>query len=331
MLNKFILCVLAALIVSTVPAQEKDVDLRYGSEFDPQGTISSFIGQIGDIIYVSSWKKGFILGGVDANTLKSTFETKIDMPLFNGKEVNFKDIFVLDGQLIMFMQYYDKKADKNYLFAQQVSDRGKLQGSMITLDEIDAENRKNKGSFSVDVYPESGRILLFRNPPFEKYGKEKFAFRVMDKNLETIWEDELELPYADKYFYLSDFFVDKNDDLYVTASFDDFRQTKETEGRKKAKEEAKERGGNYNSYKIITYNYKAKKLKEFELELDAGMKIISVGYNIDTDGNINVTGLYGDVASKGSAIGVYLANIETDTKNRKSQNINEFLKAWRHE
>jgi len=309
-------------------AQGKEIELTYGTEFDPQGSINEFIGQIGDVIYVSSWKKGFILGGVDANTLKSRFEVKIPMPEYKGETVEFKEIHILDNQLVIFMEYFDREAQKHFLFAQQVSDKGDLQGDMIKLDEISAEKRRNAGSFSVDVYTVSKRILVFRSPPFEKYGKEKFAFKVLDKDLEIIWQDELELPYADQYFTLDDFFVDDNDHLYVTASFDDYRQTKELDGRKKAKVELRERGGNYNTYKIISYDYQQKKIKEFEIALDAGLSIIDIGYNIDPAGDINVSGFYGDQQSKGSAIGVYFTKIDHKTKKPTSLHLKEFEKEW---
>lgn len=316
-------------LVTSSFSQSSDLEMKYGTEFDPQGTINEFIGQIGNTIFVQSYRKGVILGGIDANSLSQSFENEITMPTFNGKDVDFKSIHVVEDELIMFCTFYDKKADKNYLFAQRVSQSGKLQGDLMTLDEMTAEKKKNRGTFDVTIEEEGKRILLFRNPPFEKYGKEKFAFKLLDKNLKEIWSnEEVELPYADRYFTLSDFFIDKNDMLYVTASFDDFRATRESEGRRKAKEEAEARGGSYYSYRIISYNPKDKRIKDYEIELNNNNRIVSLGYNVDVKGDINICGLYGDDDSRGSAIGIFFTKIDHQSRKTDRVSMKPFEKEW---
>ncbi|MBL0316130.1 MAG: hypothetical protein IPP69_10255 [Flavobacteriales bacterium] len=329
MKKAIILFITCCLFISNAFSQSSDLDMRYGAEFNPQGTINAFIGQIGNTIFVQSYRKGIILGGVDATTLSQSFENEVSLPLYNGKEVNFKRIDVIEDELIMFCTYYDKKADKNYLFAQRVSQSGKLQGDLITLDEMTAEKKNNRGAFDISIEDDGKRILLFRNPPFEKYGKEKFAFKLLDKNLKEIWSnEELELPYPDRYFSLGDFFIDNNDMLYVTATFDDFRATKESDGRKKAKEEAEARGGSYFSYKIISYNPKDKKVKDYAVELDNNNKIVNLGYNVDVNGDINICGLYGNEDSRGSAIGLFFTKINHESRKTDRLSLKPFDKDW---
>jgi hypothetical protein len=329
MKKAIILFITCCLFISNAFSQSSDLDMRYGAEFNPQGTINAFIGQIGNTIFVQSYRKGIILGGVDATSLNQVFENEIAMPTYNGKDVDFKSIHVVEDELVMFCTFYDKKADKNYLFAHRVSQTGKLQGDLITLDEMTAEKKNNRGTFAVTIEDEGKRILLFRNPPFEKYGKEKFAFKLLDKNLKEIWSnEEVELPYADRYFTLSDFFIDKNDMLYVTASFDDFRATRESEGRRKAKEEAEERGGSYYSYRIISYNPKDKKIKDYEIELNNHNRIVSLGYNVDVKGDINICGLYGDDNSRGSAVGIFFTKIDHESRKTDRVSMKTFEKEW---
>jgi len=179
----------------------------------------------------------------------------------------------------MFYTYYDKNADKNFLFAQRYTSKGKPSGNLQKLKEISADSKKNKGSYSVTVDQESNRVLLYSNPPFDKYSNEKFGFTVLDKQLAVIWEEDLELPYKDKFFTLGDYMIDENDELYTICAFDENANIKAEEGRKAAKKDAKEKGGRYFTYKILNYSPKSKSIKEFEVELDKGNKIVSIGYN----------------------------------------------------
>ncbi len=325
MTQKFFLAVALLITALTSSSQFKEVDMKNGPTFDPKGSISEFIGQKDDIIYYTSWKKGPWVGGIKASTLASSFETEIELPEHNGKEVNWIGTYFLGGELVMFCTAYDKKADLKTLFAQKLSDKGSKEGKLIKLDEISATSKRNSGSFTYDINEETGRVLIFTNPPYEKYSKEKFSFKVLDKDLEEVWATDLELPYPDKYFTTSDFMIDANDVLYMTCTFNEFAETKAEMGRKQAKEEAKERGGNWFTYKLLSYNNKADKLKEYDIELEKGQSIVSFDYNLDVNGNINVAGLYANGNDKaGGANGVYLVKIDHTSGKITTSNIKEF-------
>jgi hypothetical protein len=326
---KHILSLLVLFCIAMIgAAQSKEVNIKNGATFDPKGTINEFIGQKEDVILYNSWKKGPWVGGVKAGTLAQAYEVEVEMPEYNGKEVTYQGIYLLQDELVLFATHYDKKEDKRYLFAQKLSDKGKREGNLIKLDEIDAETKRNSGNFSFEVNSATGRIIIFSNPPYEKYSKEKFAFKILDKNLDLVWEKDIELPYADRYFTTSDFILDENDVLYMACTFNDFAETKKEEGRKKAKEEAKERGGNWFSYKIVSYNNTLGKVKEFDITLEKGQAIVSFNYNLDAKGDINVAGLYANGNDKaGGANGVYFIKIDHNTAKINTSSIQEFEKA----
>ncbi|MFM9986566.1 MAG: hypothetical protein ACKVOK_15100 [Flavobacteriales bacterium] len=332
-MQKFALLALFWAASLLVGAQSNSVTIKNGPDFDPKGTITDFIGQKDETIYVLSFRRGPYLGGINANTLASKFETELELPVYNGKEVNFSSVEILDGQLIMLCQYYDKKEDKKILLAQKLDDKGNNDGKYVILDEINAEKKNNSGNFSYTIYSDRGRMLLFTNPPFEKYSKEKFAFKVLDKNLEVVWSEDIELPYPDRFFSVNDFVLDKSDNLYMLCTFDEYAQTQKEEGRRKAKEEAKESGNKY-SYKLVSYTPKKGKLKEFEIELEDSKTVLSFSYELDVNDNIYATGLYSDnVQNKkyDGADGIFFVKLDGISGNVKTVNTKPFDKDFMEE
>jgi hypothetical protein len=336
-MKKIIFLFTLIIVVSLASnAQDGEFKIKYGPEHDSKLFIENFLGEVDGTVIYSCYKRklggvDYYIGGINSKTLKVEFENPIDIPKYNGQEVSLFRKYVVDGELLMFFTYYDKKADKNYLFAQQYNSKGKKHGNLIKLKEMTAESKRNVGSYSVSVDDESDRILIYSNPPFEKYANEAFGFTVLDKQLNVIWEEELELPYKDKHFELGDYLIDDNDELYMICSFNENAAIKEEQGRKAAKADLKEKGFVYRTYKLLNYNPKTNSIKEFEIDPGKGYSIVSVGYNIDPNGNINVTGLYGDQKSKGSGIGVFFGKIDSQRKETISMSLKGFDKEFLEE
>lgn len=326
------LFILGCLILFSVSgnSQSNKVNIKNGPEFDPKGTIQDFIGQIGETIYVLSTQRNSYLGGVNANSLASQFTTELELPEYNNKKTTLRSVIILQDRVVMLCEIYDKNEDKRILFAQPLTDKGKTDGKYIILDEINAERKRNSGNFSYVVDSERGRILLFSNPPFEKYSNEKFDFKVLDKNLDIVWEQSLELPYPDRFFALENFTLDKNDNLFMICAFDDFAQNKEEGGKRKAKEEARN-SGNTKTFKLLSYSHVQSKLKEFEIDLDGDKSILNFSYELDVDNNIYATGLYSEnVHNKryDGADGIFFVKLDGVSGKVKTVNTKPFEKEF---
>ncbi|MFN0030552.1 MAG: hypothetical protein ACKVOR_00185 [Flavobacteriales bacterium] len=325
-MNRISIFTFFLLLTTITQAQVADVNIKNGPSFDPKGSILEFIGEKDGVIYYTSWKRKLWLGGINASDLSLTFETEVVTPEFGNKRVSVESIFMVNKKLLAFCTAYDKATDEKFLIAQKLTERGSLDGAPIELDVIQTISKRNSGDFTYDVNEANGRILIFTNPPFEKYDKEKFHFKVYDENLKLIWNEKLEMPYPDKYFTVTDFMVDASDVLYMTCTFNEFEKTKQEEGKKKAKAEAKERGG-HRSFKVISYNHQKEKLKEYEIELNESQGIESLDYNLDVNGNINVAGLYSLTNDKNDGInGVYFIKINSETGDVMTSSIKAFEK-----
>jgi hypothetical protein len=99
-------------------------------------------------------------------------------------DYSFEDIYALKNKTYACVTKYDRKADKNSIYMQEIADDGNLVGSLRKLSDISSTSRRNSGSFNVFTSEDSTKILVVNNPPYEKYGGEKFEFKIFDENLE---------------------------------------------------------------------------------------------------------------------------------------------------
>jgi hypothetical protein len=138
----------------------------------------------------------------------------------SNKDYDIGQFIVLKNKTYLSLSKYDKKADLHSYFAQEISGDGNLVGDIKKLGHISASNKRNIGDF--DVYPseDSTKLLMVVNPPYEKYNKEKFGFKIFDENLKQIHNLEITLPYLDKYFSVSSYVLSKDGNIYALVSIE---------------------------------------------------------------------------------------------------------------
>ncbi|MFI5164052.1 MAG: hypothetical protein ACHQHP_02270, partial [Bacteroidia bacterium] len=213
----------------------------------------------------------------------------------------FENIYMMKHKTYVCVTKYDRKADKNSIYMQEIDDNGSLTGSLKKLADISASSRRNSGSFLVFTSNDSTKILIVNNPPFDKYAGEKFGFEIFDENLKELNNLSIALPYKDKNFAAEDYILGNDGNIYMQAQI--FLEKKE-----KSKDEAKY------YYEILAINPSGKgEVTEYEIKL-SGKYITDISYRLDDD-KIICSGFYGDVQAKGSSIkGIFFMRINKNTK-----------------
>lgn len=232
------------------------------------------------------------------------------------KDYSFEQFVVLKNKMYVGVSSYNRKTDLNTFFMQQIDDSGKLQGGLKKTSEISATSRRNRGAF--DVYPsnDSTKILIVNNPPFEKYAAEKFGFKILDEELNEVKNLQVQFPYKDKYFSVSDYILSNDGNIYLLSKI-------ELEKKEKQKEEA----GYY--YEIISISPEGEgKVKEYKIALPQKY-ITDVSYN--DDGKYLVcSGFYNNIELKGRSRdeinGVFYLRINKETQEIESKGIKELDK-----
>lgn len=201
------------------------------------------------------------------------------------KDYSFEQYIILRNKTFVAVSKYDKGSDLNSFFVQEITDEGKLTGSLKKLADISSKSKRNSGGFDVYESKDSNKILLVTNPPYEKYNKEKFGFKIFDENLKQLNNLEITLPYMDKYFSVDKYELSKDGNIYALVSIELPKKEKE-----------KGEAGYY--YEIIAIDPNGSgKVTEYEVKLpkkyitdisfrQEGKAIICAGFydNIETKG-----------------------------------------------
>ncbi len=127
------------------------------------------------------------------------------------------DLINLDGKLIYFYQGFDKKADKNSLYAQYINEEGCSFGNEIKLITTEGESaatidpervpvfrpgKSQTPTFKLYYSIDSSKILInYRRKPLKKNDSENYdllGFYVFDAALNQMWGREVKMPYTEE-------------------------------------------------------------------------------------------------------------------------------------
>jgi hypothetical protein len=330
-MKNLLLSILVLLFATNVSAQT--VSLTWGPEMKrPGGTdISGLIGADKESFYClrtsnSIFSSKTSLEKYNKTTIQLEYVKEFEMPEMNGKKLLLGGIYILKGKMLLFASRYDKDEDKNYAYVQKMNaSDGSLDGKPKEIDYIASTKKRNAGSFNYVLSEDSSKILLLHNEPFEKYGNEKFSYKVLDNNANELWSAALELPYKDKSFTISNYRVDNDGNVFMLASII------------KDKDERKDRSRPGYRYELISYNYKTKNVSETEIALED--KFISdISFRINAKGNIVIGGFYSNKTSDGLAGTFFLSMdrnsrkvISSGYKDFSTEFLGEFMSARRAE
>jgi hypothetical protein len=223
----------------------------------------------------------------------------------------------LENKILLFVTKYNKSLKTNELYAQELSGEGNLTGQLQKIAEIQAARKSNAGGYSLIPADDSAGFLLAINPPFEKYGNEKFRYTIFDKNLQVKKHLELELPYKDRYFTISKYILSDEGRIWILAKV-------ELEDRRNRQEE---REASY-YYQLISINPENKN-EQVEYEIKLPQKYITdASFSLDLNNNPIGAGFYGDISESGREItgikGIFYVRINKDTKEIEAKGIKEF-------
>lgn len=135
------------LTCTTLSAQNKidKINLTYGEELpDDRQKIVKIIGENANKIYALGLadKEDYFIKIFDSKTMKLLSSKPIVIPSMNNKEVDFEDIFLLNGNLYAIGSVYNK-SDKTFnLIGASISENGVLSTNTTSLfNSVVAKNQ----------------------------------------------------------------------------------------------------------------------------------------------------------------------------------------------
>lgn len=309
-----------ALGCLSVHAQNKieNVNVTYGEELpNDKQKLVDIIGEANGKIYGLAMKgNDYILKIFDSATMAQKSASEIKLPELNDKEVDFEDIYLLNGKLYAIGSVYDKKKKEFNLLATPLSEDGKLGKEGITLFKAETEKKSERGRFDFRQTQDESGLLVMHSSMFNKEDAVKYEIKLFDDNLKPVFSTVEKVQFDDDKkdysFFIADFQVALNDDVFIVIN----------EGYRDSKKKERIERFEVHAYKSAT-GYK----KEV---IDIGIKdqnIVSCAI-IPTDNVLRLTGFFSTVRESGRSNrqlrGVYAATVDLTTNKATNVKFNDF-------
>lgn len=313
---------MAALALSclSMNAQNKieKVNVTYGEELpNDKQKLVNIIGEANGKIYGLAMKgDNYILKIFDSKTMAQKSAKEIKLPELNDKEVDFEDIYLLNGKLYAIGSVYNKKEKIFNLVATPLSEDGKLGKEGITLFKAETEKKSERGRFDFRQTQDGNGLLIMHSSMFKKEDAVKYEIKFFDDNLQTVFSTVEKVQFDDNKrdfsFFIADFQVALNDDIFVVIN-EGYRDKKK-----------KERVERFEVHAYKTANGYKKEVIDIAIK---DQNIVSCAI-IPTDDVLRLTGFYSTVRESGRANrqlrGVYAVTADLATNKTTNVKFNDF-------
>lgn len=282
----------------------------WGALESTKGRTSSVLPVEGSNFYTTRWSGGALMGsqylGYHEHFSLVTSE-KIEKQVPTGSGL-IEKVVAFKSKVIVFLS--DKKEGTNMLYMQVYDESCTPQGEAKLLAEYSYPKGFNKaGYFNVLQSQNQEYFCLEYSIPATREENERFGYKIVNANFETVSEGEYESQYEARQSDISNRFLTDAGDYYIAAKV--YNVT--TSGRVK----------DYNSLeRVILMRVKPSGTEEMNLEL-ADKKIFELAL-AENGKNLVCTGLYG--ADNKGVSGIFHVMIDFDAKDVTNESYNEFEK-----
>lgn len=260
----------------TLTAQEVVCSELFRSERDVKAI--RIAGYRDDVFYV-----------IDENqkekTLRLTAYSQKQVSAINSQKIQlqenemFESIHFHASKFFLFTSKRFDKEKKIEVNCTQLDKTGKPLAESKSVHQISYNNTSNLPEFGVVFSPDSTKMLLYFDPPYERKSTEALSFRCYSSQLESIWQKDILLPYTQEIVQVHHFLLDNDGDLYMMSGRNPIKDSKLWQKPQGAR------------YVVFYYNGKANKLKEYDISLK-DKQVLSVSFGLNPNQDVIITGYY---------------------------------------
>jgi hypothetical protein len=223
-------------------------------------------------------------------------------PVFVNSNITFEKLVVRNNKLYWFLSNFDKLNRRHELYKIEIDSALGKASDPVQIDGYNIANSRSLPGFSIHQSSDKKSLLILRKFPFDKYANEKYNFIMYDSLMNEVWKKEIELPYPNNLFDITEKMIDLNGNIHLLATL----------AHEKQKGELFNRNVATTKYLLISYFPAENKLKEFEINLD-GKYITAVTAGINPKGDIAVGGFYSN-SNNFALAGTFFLTVSTQTK-----------------
>ncbi|MEI9920896.1 MAG: hypothetical protein WDO14_19190 [Bacteroidota bacterium] len=290
MYRQIILLLLFCLISYSSICQ--NIDLKWSPEkkYQRSNDDLGYVGRVGSYFYtLRKQDKTMYLSKTRISDMNVVFEKEIR---WNGTSKNpnddlaFKSFRLFKDYFVFYFESSSNKESTQRIYAQKIDLEGAPFDPLVEIGTRPKERRNKDGSFQLAYSPDSANFLLITNPSYEKYNNERFFFKVISKKLETLYQADITLPFADKNFTVESFILGKDQLIYILAKIDLPRKSKNDDE------------PDY-YYEVVTVDPKEKnKVTGFDIKLD-NRYVDKVDIILNNKDELKCFGFYADMQGNG--------------------------------
>lgn len=243
-----------------------------------------------------------VFGRLNIDNLEKDLEIIKDGEKYKGVYPQSLGYKVRGNELFGFYEHYDSKSDKHAILVRKLLDNERKVGPYKEIGALESK-RRSKGDLNYVWSDNDSLLLLVGNPPLEeKYDNEKVIFTLLNHKFDEIFEAELELDFADKYFHISSYCVTNKGVIMLLG----YKMPNKKKGEKKQKDKSNE------DYYLYVLDQKTGELVEYDLGLKDKF-IINIGMTPDFKNNTTIlNGIYGE-SEFGSMAGSFFLSLDQQT------------------
>ncbi len=249
--------------------------------------------------------------------MKLISSNQIIIPQTNDKEVDFEDIYLLNGKLYAIGSVFNRKDKTFNLIGAEISEKGILSKNTINMFNSVVAKKSERGAFYFKHSIDEGALLVMHTSLFPKEDAVKYEVKLFDENLKSFFETSEKVKFDDSKkdyeFTISDFELNYQDDVFLVIN-ESYRDSKKKEQIEKFEVHAFKKANAYKK-EVIDVNIKGKEIINCEL--------FSTNKN-----TLKLVGFYSSVRDNGKANkelkGIYNFTVDLATNASDNLKFNEF-------
>jgi len=308
---------ITVLLCLTAQAQLKTnkATVKWGPEIDAskRSSLSDIVAVDDEFYYALRWEK------TDLNIEKYNFKCEqivsreLNIEAGNSKLREYQGIrdFGLEP-MHLFSSFYNKKDEKNYLFKQTLNRKTLApndDAEMIAEMDLSESKGKRFSDFSILTADDSSHVMVYFNKPEQKEGFQKLEMQVYTNTMKMLWKRDVELPYEDELFDVTQRRIDHNGNVYILGKL------------YKDKVKSRVKGAPNYTWRLICFDESGEKFNQ-EIKMDEYF-MPDITFRIAKNNDVICVGFY-STQGKSDIDGVFYLNIDPITNQVKKSSLKEF-------
>jgi hypothetical protein len=310
----FRVLVFLLLVLNPISSFLQNVEVTFGPiyKYGSKTKGSEVIGQDENGVYVMNYtrlfrEKGYVFELYD-NALNLVLQKDIILPV-EGMEID--DIMMIEGEIVVFITYFNKETNINYLYGSTISTQGELNYTMFEIAAVAVESSRKLNDFLITLAQDSSTFLITITPFYEKKVNQEAYFIIVEHNFTIRKEIPVKFKFKQRDFYLETVELSKDGNIHIMASTRNLEDNFLNRSR---------------DLRLFTYFSLTDELHEYEVKI--GDNYIT-NYKIKSapNGNMIISGFYSDYKYN-TMKGVFFLELDTATKTFIHSQTTDFTEAF---